>query len=436
MFPDWDYSASQAVLVGTGTYTHLPSVPAALNSLRRMEDLLTGDVCGWPRERIVTFRDRRKPEDLADDIVQRFQDVRDIAIFYYVGHGQIDRDDMLCLGLRDSRPELARRRTTSLPFEAVRHALAHSRARAKIVILDCCYAGLATSNALAADDVLDLTRGTGAYTLAAAGEFSRAWYETDPDPSKAQTYFTKYFADVVLEGIPGAGPELYLAEIFHAAAEKLARDSLPIPTSRAHDHATRFTFARNAAIGRRPAASEARQPAVTAPLTPRDASDRIAERYPRPEPHPRVAWAIRSVNRSLKHAVRAHDLARQLNRDFQKLRLSADVWDQPPTSLGDEIADKMVVGIRAKSAEFIRACIHNAEATYQRTEATVTLCVEYQRILETYQDEFPRRGLSAWYFRRTAIRLARKAESEAKQCGASVREIAQLYQEIRLRDLR
>jgi hypothetical protein len=159
----------------------------------------------------------------------------------------VDPDDSLCLALVDSRTEAELRRTTSLPFDSVRYALRLSRASVKIVILDCCYAGLAAQPTLSAGDLSDLTRGTGAYTLAAAGEFSRAWFETDDALTTPQTYFTKYLADVVERGIPGREPELTLEPIFHEAAEALARDGKPVPTSRASGHAARLVFARNAA---------------------------------------------------------------------------------------------------------------------------------------------------------------------------------------------
>jgi hypothetical protein len=75
---------------------------------------------------------------------------------------------------------LNRRAATSLRFADVREALTGSGAAVKIVILDCCFAGLATKAALAAGHLLDLTAGTGAYTMAATGAYTTAWYEGGP----------------------------------------------------------------------------------------------------------------------------------------------------------------------------------------------------------------------------------------------------------------
>jgi WD40 repeat protein len=242
-----DHARSRAVLIGTGTYRYLPGVRPALNSVARMESLLTGDLCGWPPNRVVTFLDRRQPGELPDQLVELYEDAEDVALFYYVGHGQIDPSDTLCLGLVESREVATRRKTTSLPFDAVRNALVHSPAKAKIVILDCCYAGLAAPGTMAASGVFDLIRGTGAYTMAAAGEFSRAWFETDEGLPSPQTYFTKYLVDVIERGIPGQGLDLSLEAIFREVVEELARAGKPIPTSGATGHAAQFPFAGNAA---------------------------------------------------------------------------------------------------------------------------------------------------------------------------------------------
>jgi serine/threonine protein kinase len=212
-----------------------------------MKSLLTSELCGWPDDHVTVFTDPSEPGSLPDQLVELFYDAQDVALFYYVGHGQVDPQDTLCLGLVGSRIAAERRRYTSLPFDAVRYALTRSRAKVKIVILDCCYAGLAAQPTLSADDVSDRTRGTGAYTLAAAGEFARAWYETDPTIPTPQTFFTRYFVDVVEAGIVGEGPDLRLEPIFNEVVETLARDDKPEPTSRTADRAARFVFARNRA---------------------------------------------------------------------------------------------------------------------------------------------------------------------------------------------
>jgi hypothetical protein len=244
-----DYSRSRAVLIGTWEYAFLNGVPAAEHSMRRMAGLLTGPLCGWPQDRVLLAENERSPGDLPDRLITAFDGASDVALFYFVGHGQISPDDQLCLGLVHSRPDANRRTATSLRFSDVRQALRDSNAAVKIVILDCCFAGLATTGTLAglAGDVLDLTAGTGAYTMAATSAYATAWYEHDRGLERPQTYFTKYLADLVEEGIPGQPALLRMNPLFRRLRDNLAVDGRPVPQSRAVNDAREFVFAYNAA---------------------------------------------------------------------------------------------------------------------------------------------------------------------------------------------
>lgn len=250
---DWpplhDYSRSRAVLMGTWDYAFLDPVPAAENSLRRMTGLLSGPLCGWPRDRLLLVENEHSPGDLPDRLITAFDGARDVALFYFVGHGQIAPDDQLCLGLARSRSDPNRRASTSLRFSDVRQALNDSGAATKIVILDCCFAGLATAGTLAGltGDLLDLTAGTGAYTLAATSAYATAWYEVGPGLARPQTYFTKYLADLIEGGAPGQPPRLRLDVLYHLLRDSLAADQRPVPSRRAVDDAREFVFSYNAA---------------------------------------------------------------------------------------------------------------------------------------------------------------------------------------------
>jgi hypothetical protein len=252
---DWpqlrDYGRSRAVIMGTWEYSALQPVPAARRSWERFSDLLAGPLCGWPRDRMLLLADQRSPGNLADRLVTAFEDITDVALFYYVGHGQIDNEDQLCLALGESRPEPHRRAATSLQWADVRRALAGSRAATKIVILDCCFAAAANrpGSALAGpyDDVLAKSGGTGAYTMAASNAYGAAWFETNGSPRARQTYFTKYLVDIVEAGLADQPAELRLHQIFTAVRDRLAADHKPVPESRNVNFANDFVFAYNAA---------------------------------------------------------------------------------------------------------------------------------------------------------------------------------------------
>ena len=219
-----DYRRSRAVLIGISDYVQLPPVPAAANSLKRLTGLLAGELCGWPADRISVFSNGFGPGDLPDRLITLFEEAQDVALFYFVGHGQIDLDDQLCLGLAGSRDEPRRRAATSLQFHSVRRAMLDSPATTKILILDCCFAGLASrpSNTLGTPDyLLDKAAGTGAYTMAASSAYATAWFETGQ--AEPQTYFTRYLADLVEGRHPRPACRAPATPAIHPAARESCR---------------------------------------------------------------------------------------------------------------------------------------------------------------------------------------------------------------------
>ncbi|MEU5125153.1 caspase family protein [Streptomyces mobaraensis NBRC 13819 = DSM 40847] len=247
-----DYSRSRAVLIGVSDYRFLPPVPPAGNSLDRMAGLLTGPLCDWPAHRVHIERDPRRRGGLPDTLMTAYEDVTDVALFYFVGHGHSVEDE-LCLALCESPEEGYRRTTIGLPFADVRAALRACEAQTKILILDCCFAGVATQprhclgDGHATERLIDMTAGTGAITLAASGAYNKAGFEPDRVAPRPQTYFTKYFVDVVEQGVPGHPGGLPLNLVYARTADALARDRRPAPTCSSRHDAGRFILARNAA---------------------------------------------------------------------------------------------------------------------------------------------------------------------------------------------
>jgi hypothetical protein len=246
-----DLSRSRAVLVGTWDYTDLPPVAAVENSFTTMAGLLTSRVCGWPADRVTSLVNVERPADLPCRLIDLFGDAEDVALFYYVGHGQSDDRGRLCLGLVETKSDARYRAATSLEFDDVRNALRHSNARTKIVVLDCCFAGLAIQPEAALGpslDVADHAVCEGAYTMAASAAFEIARYEQSENATgKPLTYFTKCLAEVVLDGVPDEGPTLSLDDIFRGLFTTMRAQGLPEPTQANRGTAATFPFCRNAA---------------------------------------------------------------------------------------------------------------------------------------------------------------------------------------------
>ncbi|MFE2262609.1 caspase, EACC1-associated type [Streptomyces griseosporeus] len=204
---DIDFGRSRAILLGTSDYRAgfegRRPMPAALRSLREMRRLLTGPG-EWPPARITTFKNKQGSGRLLQSITALLDDVEDVLLFYYVGHGQPlvagnGRFD-LGLALTDTSEDAAQRALTSLRFRDLREQIEGSRARIKILVLDCCCAGIATRFAEPASHLTDHAdqatpvRGAGTYIWAACGHTQRTFFEDGPE---GLTYFTKYLAEAV-----------------------------------------------------------------------------------------------------------------------------------------------------------------------------------------------------------------------------------------------
>lgn len=130
---------SRAVLIGAGSYDNaqLPDLPAAARNVAALGGLLAVD--GWTQ--VVD------PLDVAavlDPLRTASLQAEELLVVYYAGHG-------LLLGRRRDELHLAVGRSdlekpwTAVPYAQVADLVRDSVATVKVVILDCCYSGRATS---------------------------------------------------------------------------------------------------------------------------------------------------------------------------------------------------------------------------------------------------------------------------------------------------
>jgi hypothetical protein len=260
-----DYEQSRAVLIGTWEYSNFDALPAARNSLRRMKDLLTGPWCGWPNELVISLENMSDSGTAMVGLSEALEGVTGIALFYFVGHGQ-NEDDHLCLALSETKKEYSRRQVTSLRYSDIRQVLLDCRAAVKIVILDCCWSGLAMrpgvslgsvpqdQSASLATKVADLAQTEGVYIMVAATS-NTPFAKVDSTGRSPEASFTKHLADVIDRGIPGGEPNLTLETLFKELRKNMVSAGLPAPERRNINAAAGFEFARNAAADSRRGAS-------------------------------------------------------------------------------------------------------------------------------------------------------------------------------------
>lgn len=145
MTPAPNRTGWRAVLIGVGRYTNpgFTDIPAAANNIHDLERLLTAPTgAALPSEHCTTLVDPETPAQVGALLADAANQADDVLLVYYTGHGQPDRRrGLLHLALAGTDPEHLE--WSSIPFATLRNELATARARARILILDCCFSGRA-----------------------------------------------------------------------------------------------------------------------------------------------------------------------------------------------------------------------------------------------------------------------------------------------------
>ncbi|MBC9715630.1 caspase family protein [Streptomyces sp. TRM66268-LWL] len=237
-----DPDRSRAVLIGTSSYRHLPQLPAVETNLVDLAaEFCDPTVWGLPVEHCTIVADPVGVPALLDPVHQAGNEATDTFLVYYAGHGMRDTDSAdLYLGLSESRDNMG---YTAVAYQHLRAAVRASRARRKIVILDCCFSGRAASALggqaiLAAEAAVD-----GAYVLTAS---PRDRVALAPDGER-HTAFTGELLGILREGVPD-GPDLIdLETLYRALDERLRAKNRPLPQRSQENEIGRLPLARNRA---------------------------------------------------------------------------------------------------------------------------------------------------------------------------------------------
>ncbi|MFG2130961.1 caspase family protein [Streptomyces sp. NPDC048751] len=243
-----DPSRSYAVLVGTHQYKSLDDLPAVEQNLAVLRALLCApDLWGLPPEHCVALFQPDSSRHVAETLREAAEKATDTLIVYYAGHGLVDpHDDEFQLALPDSDAEHIP--ASTLPYDWVRREILQSRARQKMVVLDCCYSGRAMDLYMggeqqAGDAVARSSQVNGACVLTAVAETKLALAPLGED----FTAFTGELIRALREGIPD-GPELLsLDDLYRHTHAQLGSKSRPLPQIRSRNQGGQTPLVRNRA---------------------------------------------------------------------------------------------------------------------------------------------------------------------------------------------
>lgn len=241
-----DPGRSRVILVGTARYPgddRLPDLPAVLGNVTGLAEHLTReDFGGFAARHCTVITDPDNSHQLGSRMAEIAEQAEDTLLVYYAGHGLVDDDGALYLGLSSTRAQ--RVAYSAMPLTMIDRVFRESPAIHNILILDCCFSGRAIE---AMADPGSVVSGQidipGRYTLT-----SSAANETANAPLGApHTAFTGELLRLLGDGLTD-GPEfLTLAQIYRHLLRALNARGLPKPQRRGGGTVDDLALARNVA---------------------------------------------------------------------------------------------------------------------------------------------------------------------------------------------
>jgi elongation factor Tu len=244
-----DKARSHAILIGTGGYQSaaLPDLPSVANNLAALRAALTAPEHGsFAPGHCLVIEDPADQSQVAKQLADVASATEDVLLVYYTGHGLVGtRRQELFLGLAATDP--ARPQYSALPFAWIRDELLDSIAATKVLILDCCFSGLAVDGFLADQDALVQgqvsVRGT--YTLAATPANMAAL----APPGARYTAFSGELLALLRDGVPAGPRELDLHLIYQRLARRMREEGWPTPKQYGTDNVLQLALGHNPALG-------------------------------------------------------------------------------------------------------------------------------------------------------------------------------------------
>ncbi|MEU8932490.1 caspase family protein [Streptomyces sp. NPDC048409] len=223
-FPD--RSSSRVLLIGTGHYrdSGLPVIKAVTQNLESLKQALTHPDVGLldNPDHCRVVADPTDQASVGAALAWAVREAEGLLLVYYAGHGVLDDDGLLHLALKTTDPEDIG--FSAVPMELVKRNLGRAGAKARVLLLDCCFSGRAVS---AMTDPGSLLSGqldlTGTYTLTS----TTATAPSHAPVGAAHTAFTGALLHALAEPEP-----LTLDDIYNYVDRELSGLGLPRPQCR------------------------------------------------------------------------------------------------------------------------------------------------------------------------------------------------------------
>lgn len=245
-----DPRKSRAVLVGVSKYDQMPEdrqLPAVASSLERLDELLCDpEIWGLSRKNCIVIQEPKDSETVVGALRQAAAEASDTFLFYYAGHGVTHQfsSGELFLALSGTYEPFGAH--TALNYEFVRGELIKAKAQNRVVLLDCCWSGLAVDGrAMGAEQFAAVAAVDRAAVLTASARTKTALSV----PGEKFTAFSGALIDLLGGGDP-RGPAVFdMGYLYQALETSLRSRGRPLPMLGATRGGEKVAIARNRLAG-------------------------------------------------------------------------------------------------------------------------------------------------------------------------------------------
>ncbi|MFE9890594.1 AAA family ATPase [Streptomyces scopuliridis] len=210
-------SDCHAVVVGTGHHragSRLTDLPSATRSAAGLAAALHA-VCGMPEEQVQLITDPAGPTDVLAAVAAAVDRAEGgVVVFCFVGHGLLGPGDQLYLATGTTS---AHNTVHAVPYAEIRNLLSAAPVR-PVVILDCCFSGLAEAAQQGPRrDPYVSARPDGSYLLTSATHYASAFAPEDA----RDTLFSGELLRLLREGDAGGPKWFTLADVYRHLDRRL-----------------------------------------------------------------------------------------------------------------------------------------------------------------------------------------------------------------------
>lgn len=191
----------KALVVGIDDYPGGAKLKGCINDARTVAELLDKNADGSPNFEVKLFITVRTKAELKSVILDTFNDSDDdVSLFYFSGHGNVNDTGGYIVTPDFSRNDVG------ISMDELLKMVGLSRARHKIVILDCCHAGAMGAPALLGNSAAFLEQGI---IILASSRSTESSVE-----SNGQGVFTSLLIDALKGGAADIGGEVTPGNIY------------------------------------------------------------------------------------------------------------------------------------------------------------------------------------------------------------------------------